>query len=97
MAHAWLWPKMYHVYVLQSLKNSRRYIGVTVRDPQVRFREHQSGASSWTRPNGPFELVYTEAYSEKTLAYQRERFFKSGYGREVLRNILLAKHQFRSS
>ena len=85
--------QMYYVYVLQSLRNGKRYIGMTGRDPYVRLREHQSEAAGWTRYNGPFELVHTEVHASKTVALQREQFLKSGHGREALKDILAKKQQ----
>ncbi len=81
---------MYHIYVLRSLKNGKRYVGLTRRTLQVRVREHEMGLSPWTRDNGPFELVYTETYEEKTEAQRRERFLKSGHGRELLSKLLIS-------
>lgn len=79
---------MFHVYVLKSEKNGRRYIGLTEKSPDERLREHNSGASAYTRRNLPFILIYTESYKDSALARKRERFFKSGRGRHVLKSIL---------
>jgi len=54
---------MHSVYVLKSLTNGKRYIGYTSKDPSVRLIEHNSGASSYTSRNGPFELMYKEFYN----------------------------------
>ena|SRR3989338_6444124 len=78
---------MYTVYVLRSLKNGKRYIGMTGHPVQERLREHQSGSTQWTRQNGPFEMVYQEQFPDKTFAQKRERFLKSGHGREYLKRI----------
>ena len=79
---------MWYAYVLQSEVNSRLYIGFTD-DLRRRFTEHNSGqGGTYTQKNKPFRLIFYEAFVEKSDAMKAERFFKSGYGREVLREKL---------
>jgi predicted GIY-YIG superfamily endonuclease len=73
----------YYVYVLQSLKNGKRYTGSTSKAPLARLKEHNSGANRWTRQNRPFKLVYQEEYQSAVEARRRERFLKSGAGRRI--------------
>ncbi len=40
-----------------------------------------------TRNRKPFKLIYTEEYSDKEEAMKREAFFKSGKGREYLKEM----------
>jgi len=75
---------MAHVYVLHSLKNGKRYIGSTTKDPEHRLKEHNQGNTTWTGKNKPFKLVYSEAFDSLAEAHKRERYFKSGSGREWL-------------
>jgi len=78
-------PKFYYVYVLRSQKNNRWYIGFTM-DLRKRFKEHNEGKyNSWTKGRGPFELIYYEAYRNKTDAQSREKQLKSGQGRVYLK------------
>ena len=78
---------MHTVYVLKSLKDGRRYIGYTS-NIERRLKEHNAGTTESTRYRRPFELIYTEAYQTENEAKLREKFFKSGRGREEL-NIIL--------
>ena len=79
---------MWYVYVLKSLKNSRRYIGLTSSVIR-RLKEHNSKiGGGYTKKNAPFKLIFYEAYLNKKDAMEAERFFKSGYGREVLKDKL---------
>lgn len=79
---------MYYAYVLKSKKNSRLYYGSTD-DLRRRFKEHNTAiGGKYTKENGPFELLYYEAYISYVLARKAEKFFKSGYGREVLKDKL---------
>ncbi len=79
---------MYYVYVLKSLKNGRFYTGSTD-NVDRRFNEHNSGGSKYTRLTKPFELVYKEEFKTRSEACQRELFFKSGKGRDLLKNLLM--------
>ena len=79
---------VYHVYVLQSAKNNKRYVGYTSLTPEQRLLQHNRGCNTWTRHNRPFKLVYSELYAEKAEASQRERYLKSGSGRKFLNGIL---------
>jgi len=73
------------VYILRSLKDGKRYIGST-RDLDRRLTEHNSGLIKSTGSRRPLELLYYEVF-EKNTALKRERFFKSGQGREFLKNL----------
>jgi len=72
---------MYYVYVLKSKKNNKLYKGFTS-DLKRRVKEHNSGNSVFTRHNGPWELLYYEAFKDKVDAKREEQFLKSGKGRE---------------
>ncbi|MEK7567403.1 MAG: GIY-YIG nuclease family protein [Patescibacteria group bacterium] len=80
---------MYAVYVLRSLKNDKRYIGYSGKTPEERLKEHNSGSNKFTRLNKPFVLIYSESFEEKRNAIKRERYLKSGKGREFLDNLKL--------
>ena len=83
---------MWYAYALESLKNEKIYIGVTG-DLQQRVASHNAGkGGAYTKENRPFKLIFYEAYIEKTDAYKAERFFKSGYGREILKTDKLATY-----
>jgi len=78
---------MYYVYVLKSKKNGKLYTGFT-NNLTRRLLEHNTistDKASWTSRNRPFELLFYEAFKNKADAQKDEHFFKSGYGREVLR------------
>jgi len=79
---------MFYAYILKSKKNNRLYCGSTD-DLKRRFLEHNNGTGGkYTRDNRPFDLIYYEAYTLYDLAKQAERFYKTGYGREVLKSKL---------
>ncbi|PIU73861.1 excinuclease ABC subunit C [Candidatus Shapirobacteria bacterium CG06_land_8_20_14_3_00_40_12] len=77
---------MYFTYVLRSLKNKRLYTGYTS-DLKSRFIEHNSKkGGTYTSKNAPLELVFYEAFKDKRDATKAELFWKTGYGREVLKD-----------
>jgi len=63
------------------------YTGCT-KDLRKRFDEHASGHVYPTSARGPFEVIYYEACIDKTDAYKREKYLKTGYGKRYLRNRL---------
>ena len=78
---------MYFVYVLKSNKNSRLYKGMT-NDLKRRIYEHNLGKNKSTRPYRPWTLVYFESFETRVEARSREKYLKSGIGREFLINKL---------
>ena len=79
---------MWYVYVIKSLKNERLYVGST-NDIKRWLKEHNDGVGGkYTKNNRPFKLVFYEAFLNKKDAMKDELFFKTGYGREVLKTKL---------
>ena len=76
----------YTVYILISLNDSKRYIGMTS-NLDRRLIEHHSGLVKSTKNRRPMKLIYTEEFDSKEDAMKRESFFKSGKGREFLKSI----------
>lgn len=78
---------MYYVYVIQSLKDEKLYIGYT-NNLQRRFEEHNAGRNKVTKDRKPFRLLYYEACNQKGDAIKRENQFKTGFGRAYLKRRL---------
>jgi putative endonuclease len=78
---------MFAVYVLQSAAATRRYIGSTA-DVTVRLAQHNAGLSSSTKGWRPWTLIYQESFATRAEAVRRERFFKTGRGREELDRLV---------
>ena len=78
---------MYFVYVLQSLKDKKFYIGFT-ENLERRLAEHFKGELEATKKRLPLRLVYYEAYFDKRDAKGREKFLKGGSGHKYLRKQL---------
>ena len=80
--------KMHFVYFAKSLKNSKVYVGKTEKEPSKRIMEHNKGANSWTKSNGPFKVIYFEKYECSKDAAMREDFYKHGFGRKIKKLIV---------
>ena len=78
---------MYYVYLLKSETTGELYKGLT-EDLKQRVKEHNSGGSKFTSANGPWKLVYYEAFLNKRDARREELFLKSGKGRERIKYLL---------
>lgn len=78
---------MYFVYVLQSLKDRKLYIGFTS-NLKRRIEEHKTGGSNSTKKRLPFRLVFYEAFISKKDAQKREHYFKTTKGKRTLRLML---------
>lgn len=77
---------MYYVYVLQSLKTREFYKGLTDNFDR-RLSEHLKGKSNSTRNKLPLRIVHVEICKNREEARKLEKFFKSGYGREIIEEI----------
>lgn len=73
------------VYILKSITTGLLYVGIS-RNLSRRLREHKKGQSIGTRGKGPWELVHQETFSDYKTAREREKFLKSGKGREWSRS-----------
>jgi putative endonuclease len=78
---------MYTVYVLKSLKDGRQYAGYT-KDINRRLVEHNSGKTESTNRRRPFILVHAERFDDLEKAKSREKYLKTGKGREEIKSIL---------
>ncbi len=78
---------MYYVYVLQSLKDGKFYIGFT-NNIEDRVKDHNSGKNLSTELRRPLKLIYYEAHCEKGDALRREAYFKTTKGKVTIRQVL---------
>ena len=74
---------MYYVYVLKSLKDNKKYTGITV-NLERRIRDHNSGKNVSTKSRRPFVLIYSEVRTDRILARKRKKYLKSGIGRQKI-------------
>ena len=74
----------YFVYVLESGKDGRLYYGYTM-DLEQRLKDHNSGKTRSLIGRLPVKLIYLEECESKIDAKEKEKFFKSGAGREYIK------------
>lgn len=73
----------YYTYVLESLKDYKRYVGYTA-DLRKRLKEHNEGKTISIKSRLPFKLLYYEACLNEEDARRREDFFKQTKGRRFI-------------
>ncbi|MDO8444122.1 MAG: GIY-YIG nuclease family protein [bacterium] len=76
---------MWHVYALKG--KDKIYIGST-ENLKRRIQEHTKGKTYSTRRMGKLRLIFCESFVSKIDALKQEKFYKTGYGREVLKGKL---------
>ncbi|MCX6723847.1 MAG: GIY-YIG nuclease family protein [Candidatus Staskawiczbacteria bacterium] len=77
---------MYYVYIIKSEKRNYNYVGIT-NNPERRIKEHNRGYNRITKPYKPFKIILIEKHFDRTEARKREKFLKSGYGKEYVKGI----------
>ena len=77
---------MFYAYVIRNQKGLL-YKGSTD-DLSKRIAQHNVGISGFTRNKGPWRLAYHETFNTREEAENREKFFKTGRGREYLKSKL---------
>ena len=78
---------MYYVYILKSKADKNFYVGCT-QDLKKRLTMHNTGKIESTRSRQPLHLIFYEAFLNKSDAFQREQWLKTGWGRNQLRTML---------
>jgi putative endonuclease len=73
------------VLLLRSAKpkKGRRYVG-SCEDRDERLRRHNAGESKATKHGVPWVLVHSEEFLTRREAIARERYYKTGRGRDEL-------------
>jgi len=77
---------MHYSYIL-LLSNSQLYAGETD-NLRRRFGEHINGKVTSTKHRRPLKLVFYEAFTAKTDAIRREKYFKTSKGKSTLKLML---------
>lgn len=77
---------MYYVYAIKSTLKNFIYVGLTS-DFNTRLIRHNRGYEQTTKPYRPFKVIHVEIVSNRLEARKLEKFFKSGYGKEILKEL----------
>jgi putative endonuclease len=75
---------MYYIYILQSLKDKRTYVGYS-HDIQNRLLRHNAGQVPATQNRRPLKLIFSESFETEQQVKQRELYWKSGAGRRKMK------------
>ena len=78
---------LYYIYGILSVKHRRIYVGLT-QNVEKRLEDHNSGRVFSTTPFRPWRIIYKEKVIGIIRARVREKYFKSGCGKEFLKNIV---------
>ena len=78
---------MHHfVYAISSQVRPYIYVGLTV-DIEQRLNQHNAGYERTTAADRPFKLLLAEEHVNRQQARDREKFLKSGKGKEFLKTL----------
>lgn len=78
---------MWYVYAIISEVNGFIYVGMC-RELEGRLKEHNSGKSKFTKAYIPWKFLYTEYVGARESARTREKYLKSGIGKEFLKKLV---------
>ena len=84
----------YWVYILRNETTDKLYKGQTsdLEKRIERHNTHESGSMRYTyKQKGSWRLIFSEEYSTRSEAMKREKFLKSGQGREWIRDNITSK------
>ena len=71
----------YYSYVLRSIEKGILYKGST-QDIEKRLMTHNQGLVQFTSKHLPWEMVLYEQFETRSEAVKREKWYKTGVGRE---------------
>ena len=75
----------WYVYILRG-SNNRFYKGFT-NNLEKRLRQHELNQNKTTKIMKGFSLVHVELCKTRIEARNIEKFFKSGFGREIIKEL----------
>ena len=77
---------MFYTYAIESKSRSYIYVGLT-NNPDRRIAEHNNKRERTTRSYAPFDTILVEEYKTRSDARKREKYLKSGIGKEFLKSL----------
>jgi len=77
----------YSVYAIKSIDENYIYVGMSL-DVKKRLNEHNLGKTQSTRPHRPSRLIYQEFVGSRSEVRLREKYLKSGVGKEFLKTLV---------
>ena len=77
---------MFYVYAIRSRTRNYIYVGLTD-NVLRRLHQHNTGLNPTTKPYAPFDLIWSGAYQTRSEARKKEKYLKSGIGKQFLRGL----------
>jgi predicted GIY-YIG superfamily endonuclease len=78
---------MITVYAILSIVNGDIYVGIA-KDADKRLKEHNAGKNRYTKGLRPWKNLYREFQPDWEAARKREKYLKSGVGKEFLKSLV---------
>jgi putative endonuclease len=78
---------MYFAYAIKSISRNYIYVGMS-NDLEKRLKQHNKGQNKTTKAYRPFVLILSEEFETREAARKREKYLKSGIGKEYLKALL---------
>ena len=78
--------EVFFVYAIKSEVKNYIYVGLT-NNFDRRLSEHNSGQNRTTKAYAPFVVILVESYMTRPEARKREKYLKSGIGKEYLKSL----------
>jgi putative endonuclease len=75
------------VYAISSFERNYIYVGMTD-NLDRRLAEHNKGENKSTKAYRPFNLIHQEQCVDRLTARKREKYLKSGVGKEFLKGLI---------
>ena len=80
----------YNVYILYSSSLNKFYVGHTGDTLEVRLLKHLANHKGYTARAKDWQIVYTEEFDTKSLAYKRELEIKSWESAAKIKALIAA-------
>ncbi|RYF86209.1 MAG: GIY-YIG nuclease family protein [Chitinophagaceae bacterium] len=78
---------MIYVYAIKSAVNAEIYVGIA-KDADRRLKDHNAGKNRYTKGLMPWVTLYRVLQPDWEAARKREKYLKSGVGKEFLRSLV---------
>jgi putative endonuclease len=73
------------LYIIEGIATRKRYVRIT-NYLQRRLKEHRNNHTKGGQITGEFRLLHKENFHEYSSAREREKFLKSGKGRQWIKD-----------
>ncbi len=78
---------MVDVYAILSIPSNEIYVGMAL-SAEKRLKEHNNGKNRFTKGLRPWKIIHIEYFADWKSARVREKYLKSGVGKEFLKRLV---------